>query len=117
MRDEGLLTFYNLRNTASAGAKPKEQLVNLGVDAYYENRTIGVQRQNLAKGGDYRLDRLVRCYNTIVPEDAKYVILEDSKQYRIGEINLIVDEDGVDLALERLENLYEVLDEPNTNSP
>lgn len=115
MRDEGILTFYNLKNVAQSGAKPIEQLVNLQVTAFYEKKTIGVQRQNLAKGGDYRLDELVHCFNTIVPEEAKYVILEDLKQYRIGDIQTIEDEDGVNLSLERLENLYEVLDESNSN--
>ncbi|MBQ1297727.1 MAG: hypothetical protein IIY21_27055, partial [Clostridiales bacterium] len=77
MRDEGILKFYNLKNTSSPGAIPKEQLVYLEVDAYYANRTIGFQRLYAARGNNYRLDKLVRCYNTILPEEAKYVILED----------------------------------------
>lgn len=111
MRDEGLLTFYNLQNVAPAGAKPKEKLVNLGVTAFYENKQIGVQRLNLAKGGDFSLDKLIRCYNTILPGAAKYVILEDGEQYRIGAANAVVDEDGWELSLERLGNYYEVADE------
>lgn len=116
MRDEGLLTFYNLQNVNPAGMKPLEQLVSCGVTAYYKNQTIGVQRQFIAQGADYKLDKLVRCYNTIVPGEAKYVILEDLKQYRINNINVIIDEDGVELSLERLEKLYEVLDESNQDS-
>lgn len=116
MRDEGLLTFYKLSNDAASGMKPVEKLVPLKVDdvnvtAYYENRTIGIQRRYMAKGADYQLDRLVRCYNTIVPEEAKYVIMEDLRQYRIEDIAGIVDEGACDLSLERLENYYEVLDE------
>lgn len=116
MRDEGILTFYSLKNTALPGAKPKEQLVNLNVIAYYANRTIGFNRMYAAKGADYRLDKLVRAYITLLPEEARYVILEDGRQYRIGDINVIVDEDSIDLSLERLENYYEVIDEPNPNS-
>ena len=116
MRDEGLLTFYKLTNTAQPGDMPTEQLVSLDVTAYYENRTIGIQRRYLAKGADYQLDRLIRCYNTIIPEEAKYVILEDQRQYRIGEMQTIVDEGAVDLSLERLENYYEVSDESPSNS-
>lgn len=111
MRDEGILTFYNLQNVASPGMKPVEKLVNLGVTAFYENKQIGVQRLNLAKGGDFSLDKLVRCYNTILPEKCKYVILEDGEQYRIGAANAVVDEDGWELSLERLGNYYEVADE------
>lgn len=116
MRDEGLLTFYKLANTAPSGDKPIEQLVALGVTAYYENRTIGIQRRYLAKGADYQLDRLVRCYNTIIPEEAKYVVMEDLRQYRIGEMQVIVDEGAVDLSLERLEDYYEVSDITPSNT-
>lgn len=108
MRDEGILKFYNLQNTAQQGEIPQEQLVYLEVDAYYANRTIGFQRLYAAKGQNYQLDKLVRCYNTVLPEEAKYVILEDSRQYRIEDINVIVDEDAIDLSLSRLGDYYEV---------
>lgn len=110
MRDEGILKFYNLKNTSSPGAIPKEQLVYLEVDAYYANRTIGFKRLYAARGNNYRLDKLVRCYNTILPEEAKYVILEDGRQYRIEDINVIADEDAIDLSLERIANYYDVID-------
>lgn len=116
MRDEGLLTFYKLTNTAQAGDMPVEQLVDCDCTAYYENRTIGMQRRYLAKSADFQLDRLVRCYNTIIPEDAKYVILEDGMQYRIGDASAIVDEDAYDLSLERLNDYYEVADAANSNT-
>ena len=111
MRDEGILKFYNLTSTAQAGAMPKEKLVYLNIDAFYSNKTIGFQRLYAAKGGNYRLDKLVRAWATVIPEDAKYVILEDGRQYRIGDINAIVDEDAIDLSLERLEKYYEVANE------
>lgn len=111
MRDEGLLKFYNLQNTAQKGAMPKEQLVSLDVSAFYANRTIGVQRLYAAKGANVKIDKLVRVYNCMVPEAAKYVILEDGRQYLISSAVQIVDEDAIDLTLERLENYYEVADE------
>ena len=111
MRDEGILTFYNLQNTATNGKKPTEQLVNLGVIAYYANKTIGFNRMYAAKGANVKLDKLVWVYNTIVPENAKYVILEDGKQYLIASAVQIVDDDAIELSLERLENYYEVADE------
>ena len=58
--------------------------------------------------------------STINNVNAFHVKALSDKGYKLDSINpnnLIVDEDGVDLALERLENLYEVLDESNTYSP
>lgn len=108
MRDEGKLSIYNLQNTSQSGYMPKEKLVKLG-EAYYAIRTIGFNRMYAAKAANYRLDKLVRAYMTALPEAAKYVILEDGNQYRIGDINVIVDEDACDLSLERLEKNYDVL--------
>ena len=115
MRDEGLLKIYNLQNAASSGQKPKEQLVYLD-QAYYAVKTIGFNRMYASKGANYRLDKLVRVFATALPEAAKYVVLEDGRQYRIGDISVIVDEDACDLSLERLEKLYEVLDESTNNT-
>lgn len=111
MRDEGILNFYNLTDVSVNGAMPAEKLVSLNLSAYYANRTIGQQRLFIAQGEHYKLDKLVRCFNMLVlPETAKYVILEDNNQYMIKDINLIVDEDAIDLSLERLSNNYDVLD-------
>ncbi len=111
MRDEGKLKFYNLQNTAQSGAMPKQQLVNLKIEGFYANKTIGMNRLYAAKGANMKLDKLIRVYNTLIPEDAKYVILEDGRQYLITDAVQIVDEDCVELSLERLGNYYEVADE------
>lgn len=108
MRDEGLLKIYNLQNTAPNGAMPVEKLVKLD-EAYYAVKTIGFNRMYAAKAANHHLDKLVRAYMTALPEAAKYVILEDGLQYRITDINVIVDEDACDLSLERLESNYDVL--------
>lgn len=108
MRDEGKLTIYNLQNTAQKGAMPVEKLVKLD-EAYYAVKTIGFNRMYAAKAANSHLDKLVRAYMTALPEAAKYVILEDGLQYRITDINVIVDEDACDLSLERLESNYDVL--------
>ena len=110
MRDQGILKFYDLKNISTAGAKPKEQLVDLEMPAYYAEKTIGYNRMYAAKGASYKLDALVHVYNTRLPEAAKYVILEDGRQYRIGDVQVIVDEDALDLSLERLNQNYDVFD-------
>lgn len=110
MRDEGLLKFYSLENTAGNAETPEEKLVYLEIEAFYANKTIGYNRMYAAKGASYKLDKLVHVYRTQLPEAAKYVILEDGRQYRIGDFQVIVDEDAIDLSLERLNENYEVSD-------
>lgn len=111
MRDEGLLKFYDLKNTAEDGAMPVEQLVDLKISAYYANKTIGYNRMYAAKGADVKLDKLIWVYTTYVPEDAKYVILEDKRQYLITDAVQIVDYDAIELSLERVEEYYDVADD------
>lgn len=117
MKDEGILTFYNLENVSTSGSMPVERLKNMGLTAFYANKQIGMQRRYLSKGADYHLDKLVHAYNTELPEDAKYVILEDGRQYLIGDAEDVVDEDAIALSLERLGKNYEVLNPVDSNSP
>ena len=116
MRDEGLCSFYSLTNTAENGKLPKEKLFSLNLTAFYANRTIGQQRLFLAQGAHHKLDRLIRCYMTELPPAAKYVILEDGNQYLVNDATVIVDEDALDLSLERLGSNYEVIDNTNSQS-
>jgi len=111
MRDDGILTFYELSNISLPGRMPVEKLVSVSI-AYYGRRTVGVTRLYAAAGANRNFDVLVRCYNTpSVPGDAKYVILEDGKQYRIDAVQEMVDIDAVDLTLVRLEEFYDVASE------
>ena len=107
MRDVGLLTLYDLTNTASSGDMPAEKLVSVGT-AYYAERTVGYNRIYAAMGANEQIDMVVRCYNTDVPYSAKYVILEDGNQYRISVKQKIVDEDATDLTLVRLGENFDV---------
>lgn len=108
MRDEGILTFYSLTNTAEAGMMPTEGLAETGT-AYYSRRTVGVTRLYAAQGANQRIDALVRCHNTPnVPSGAKFVILEDGDQYRVEAVQQMVELDAVDLTLRRLEEFYDV---------
>lgn len=107
MRDDGILTMYDLINSAEAGEMPVYSLSEVGT-AYYSERTVGYSRLYAAYGANQKIDMLVRCWQTEMPDDAKYVILEDGKQYRIEAVQKIIDEDAVDLTLARLEEFYEV---------
>ena len=124
MRDDGILTFYELKNTAAAGSMPVLQLVACGT-AYYGRQYVGVTRLYAARGANASVDVLARCYNT--PEvpmasdgahAAQYVILEDGRQYRIDAVQEQTDLDAVDLTLVRLEEKFDVADpepEPEPN--
>lgn len=107
MRNAGILTIYALTNIAVSGSMPVEKLVKVS-DAYYSERTIGVNRVYAALGADQQIDMLVRCFNTpTLPTNAEYVILEDGLQYRIT-LKQKIDADTYDLTLVRLENNYNV---------
>jgi len=106
MDNAGLLTVYALTDTAEKGYMPAEKLVEV-CKCFYSDRIIGYGRAYAALGADQRIDRLVRCHNTALPETGKYAILEDGKQYRITLKQQIGDD--VDLTLERLETNYDVL--------
>jgi len=108
--DDGVLTIYSLENTAEPGMMPAEKLVPL-CTAYYAERTVGVTRMYAARGANAQIDGLVRCWNTELPKNGKYVILEDGEQYRIDDAQKIVSIGAVDLTLVRLGVLYDVLTE------
>lgn len=109
MRDGGILTIYSLQNTADNGFMPNEQLVSEGT-AFFSYRTIGMSRLYAALGANRNIEQLVRCWNTDLPIEGKYVII-DNVQYRIDVSQAIVDEDAVDLTLVRLEDFYDVASE------
>lgn len=104
---QGLLTICSLQNTALAGHKPEEKLVVIDT-AYYEERTAGITRIYQASGADRRFDLLVRCFNTQVPKEGLYVVI-DNDQYRIDLCQKIVGRDAVDLTLVAVESYYDVI--------
>lgn len=110
MRDGGILRFYSLQNTASAGAMPTDRLVEKGA-AWYAYRTSGVVRRYESQGANREYDFVVRCFNMVeIPVDSRYVILDDGTgtQYQIDNTERMFEEDAVDLTLIRLDDLYEV---------
>lgn len=110
----GKLTIYSLENTAASGYKPTERLVKIE-DAFYEQRTAGVTRIYQAMGADHKFDLLVRCFNTDVPADGMYVVI-DGDQFRIDVCQKIIGHDAVDLTLVKLENYYDVASEQGTEN-
>ena len=112
MHDAGILKLYSLQNINANGRMPKEMLVEEG-RAYYIERTIGVTRAYSAMAAKQRIDELIRVFNTDIPINSEYVILENGLQYRI-ELKQIAG-DNTDLTLTRLEELLDVYSGENSN--
>lgn len=110
MKDEGKLTLYDLVNTSAAGDAPAEKLIAVG-EEFYAEKTVGYNRIYAARGANEQVDKVVRCYNTNLPYEAKYAILEDGVQYQITVKQMIVDEGCTDLTLVRVEDYYDVISE------
>lgn len=110
----GLLTICSLENTAAAGYKPDEKLVEIE-SAYYEQRKAGITRIYAALGADRRFDLLVRCFNTEVPREGLYVVI-DGEQFQIDICQKIIGQDAVDLTLVKLESYYDVKPQGGTTT-
>ena len=111
----GLCTIYSLENTATDGMMPTEKLVKI-CDAYYAERTVGYNRIYAAMGANHKFNMLVRVFNTDLPDEGMYVVLEDGKQYQIDIAQKIVGRDAIDLTLIRVEEYYEVSDGSTENN-
>ena len=110
--DSGLLTICELVNIAGPGNKPLQKLNPLA-QQWYGERTIGYNRQYAAKSVNEQVDMLVRIWaEDIRPSIGHYVIVDDDMQYRVDNVTLTADEDGLtvyDMTLARLENHYDVI--------
>lgn len=109
MDEQGILTICSLQNIAVSGRMPTEKLVVVGT-AYYEMRQAGVTRIYQALGADRRLDLLVRCFNTEIPQEGLYVVIYNN-QYRIDICQRIIGKDAIDLTLVKVEDYYDVISE------
>ena len=122
--DDGLVRVYKLVNTAPSGEMPKEQLVPLEyndevLEWQFLSRTVGYNRQYEAMGVGERVDMLIRIWRADRIRIGMYAILTeyegqenpDGDQYRIDNVQHILDENGLkitDLTLYRLDELYEI---------
>lgn len=109
MDREGILKICKVTNVAQPGFMPREGLVEL-CSAYYIKRTVGYGRLYAALGANQSINMLVRCFNVEVPDYTQelYVVFEDDTQFRVAQIQEIVEEGAIDLTLERLEEYYDL---------
>ncbi|MBR0341529.1 MAG: hypothetical protein IJH64_04690 [Oscillospiraceae bacterium] len=121
--NDGLVVLCNLKNLAEPGDMPREVLYPLTQDGEvlewsFEDRVIGYNRQYVAKGVSERVDMLIRIWRAPA-RIGMYAVLTDYEgqtnpagdQYRIDNVQHLLDENGLkvtDLTLYRLEELYDV---------
>lgn len=108
--DSGILYVCSLKNLAPKGAMPQEKLV-LSSRHYYGERTVGYGRQYAAKGVDERVDMLVRIWQDRSVRIGMYILLDTEEQFRIQNVQNLLDEDGLrvtDITLQRVDDLYDV---------
>ena len=108
--DEGLVTICELENIAPSGALPRERLVKRKA-LFFGDRTVGFSRQYAAKGVNEQVDRLILTWREHTIHIGMYAVTEDGEQYRIDNVQHLLDDDGLkitDLTLRRLDQLYDV---------
>lgn len=107
--DSGTVTICRLVNKAEAGQMPDEHLTTVCAHLFGE-RTVGYGRQYAAKGVNEQVDLLIRFWQDRRVRIGMYAVI-DGEQYRIDNVQHLLDGDGLkvtDLTLQRLEVLYDV---------
>jgi hypothetical protein len=115
--DAGSLTLCTLENGSLPGEMPVMQLKKQS-SRFYGERTVGYSRQYAAFGVNQQIDLLVRIWQDRSAKIGMYVLLEDGSQYRIDNVQHLVDESGLkvtDLTLFQLEKYYDVATEAKTD--
>lgn len=108
---EGKVKIYSLQNVAAQARMPVEMLVEKS-EAYYGERVVGFSRQYAAMGVDQRVDKLIRIWRDETVSVRDYAILDDGHQYRIDNVQHLLDEDGLkvtDLSLYRMDQNYSLV--------
>lgn len=110
--NNGTVTLCKLKNKASKGNAPRNQLVPFA-RFWYGERTVGYGRQYAAKAVNEQVDMLIRIRGTSEPKIGQYAVLGNGDQFRIQNIAQLHDEATnlkvTDLTLQRLEDYYDVL--------
>lgn len=107
--DSGTAVFCRLVNNAAVGDMPDEHLIPFTQHDYGE-RIVGYGRQYAAKGVNEQVDMLIRFWQDRSIRIGMYAVI-DEVQYRIDNVQHLLDDDGLkvtDLTLGRLEGLYDV---------
>lgn len=108
--DSGTLFICELQNVAKNGFKPKYELVKIRKN-WFGERTVGYNRQYLAKGVNEQVDMLVRIHYDSNCRIGMYAVLGNGEQFIIDNVQQILDENNLrytDITLRRLEKNYDL---------
>lgn len=108
--DDGILTVYEKVNKAEAGNKPKYELKKRE-SFYFGFDSLGYNRFYTALQASHQIEAVVNIPLWSELEGVDVVILEDGKQYIIGMVQRLLDDDGLrytKLSLERFGEKYVV---------
>lgn len=82
--DDGIVTFYDLENTAVRGMKPVAKAVNPRMACYHED-VVGINRYYQARSVDVEISRVISCWDEPDLVDPQIAVI-DGAQYRIEQI-------------------------------
>lgn len=86
MRDSGTLFICDLINQSPNGRMP-QQVLSIKSKYWFETRTIGINRQYLAKGVNEQVDMLVRIVYDNNIQIGQYAVLGNGDQFRIMNVS------------------------------
>lgn len=108
--DDGILTIYDVSNSAAAGKKP-EYALKEKARYYYGYERLGITRYYQALQADQKIECVVAIPGWEDVKTTDICALEGGVQYRIAMVQPDHDEDGLrimKLSLERIGQAYEV---------
>lgn len=108
--DDGVVFICELRNVAPNGYKPELKMVKINKH-WFGERTIGYNRQYLAKGVNEQVDMLIRIHHDRNVRIGMHAMLGNGDQFLIDNVQHLFDEENLrctDLTLRRLEKNYEL---------
>ena len=108
--DDGILTIYEVTNSAQPGAKPAPALIEKSRH-YFGFETLGITRYYTALQADQKIATVVDIPEWHNIKTTDICILEDGGQYTVAMVQPTKDEDGLrimKLSLERVSQTYEV---------
>lgn len=110
--DNGVLFICTLENVAQNGLKPVQKLV-VQNKFWFQERTIGLNRQYLAKGVNERVDLYVYIHHNRKVRAGMYAMLGNGEQFRINSVHHVIEENTnliyTTMEMQRLDNNYDVL--------
>lgn len=112
--DNGILYVCELKNTAENGAMPK-QMLERKYKQWFQERTVGLHREYLAKGVNERIDLYVYVHCNRKIRAGMYAVLGNGEQFRINDVHHVIEENTnlmyTTMTMQRLDINYDVIDE------